>query len=236
MDDLIFCDIDEHGFPHWGWFDFFRWYALPTSERFMTGKAYLWYYKTAWLVHHRLKIKKYAYEARIPEFLLAGVAVTEVGGTPEKFKGLGVLQFRQVIEEIISNDQTWSSSTSVGSVAIQIGVAANTIGIRPDTLTPFQQFRLSQCLLDNDFNIRVAAFHLHDLILFDYPDVNTLYLTDEQIIVAASRYNRGIARDKSDIINSIYQAPGTAGREYSEYGRQIIKKKEMLLKILKAGE
>ena len=169
-------------------------------------------------------------------FLLAGVAVTEVGGTPEKFKGLGVLQFRQVIEEIISNDQTWSSSTSVGSVAIQIGVAENTIGIRPDTLTPFQQFRLSQCLLDNDFNIRVAAFHLHDLILFDYPDVNTLYLTDEQIIVAASRYNRGIARDKSDIINSIYQAPGTAGREYSEYGRQIIKKKEMLLKILKAGE
>ena len=215
---------------------FFRWYALPTNWYFMTGKAYLWYYKTAWLVHHRNKIKQYAYEARIPELLLAGVAVAEVGGTPERFKGVGVLQFRQVIEEILGkNNNELSNATSIGSIAIQIGVAARTIGIHPNTLSHFQQFRISQCLLDDSFNIRVVAFHLHDLILYDNPDTDTLHLTDEQIILAGSRYNRGLIRAKEDIILSIRKSPGSAEREYSEYGRRIIEKKDILQKILQGN-
>lgn len=234
MNKLLFCDVDEYGFPHWNGFDFFRWYALPTNWYLMTGKAYLWYYKTAWLVHHRAKIKQYAYEARIPELLLAGVAVSEVGGTPERFKGVGVLQFRQIIEEVYHKDNNeLSNSTSVGSIAIQIGVAAQTIGIQPDMLTSFQQFRLSQCLLDNSFNIRVVAFHLHDLILYDNPDADTLNLTDKQIILAGSRYNRGVMRSKDEIIQSISKTPGTPERKYSEYGRRIIEKKESILKIMR---
>lgn len=231
-----FCDIDEYGFPHWNGWDFFRWYALPTNWHFMTGKAYLWYYKTAWLVHHRNKIKQYAYEARIPELLLAGVAVAEVGGTPERFKGVGVLQFRQVIEEILGkNNNELSNATSIGSIAIQIGVAARTIGIHPNTLSHFQQSKLSQCLLDDSFNIRVVAFHLHDLILYDNPDTDTLHLTDEQIILARSRYNRGIIRAKEDIILSIRKSPGSAEREYSECGRRIMEKKDILQKILRGN-
>ncbi|WP_318364122.1 hypothetical protein [Enterobacter sp.] len=233
---LINCDVDEYGFPHWNGFDFFRWYALPTNWRFMTGSAYLWYYKTAWLVHHRAKIKQYAYEARIPVLLLAGVAVAEVGGTPERLKGLGVLQFRQIIEEVLGRNNSLSNATSVGSIAIQIGVAATTIGIEPDTLTHFQQFRLAQCLLEDNFNIRVVAFHLHDLIVYDNPQIDTLYLNDEQIILAASRYNRGVTRNKDDILQSIYNPPHSPGREFSEYGRRIIEKKETLLKIMRAGE
>jgi len=226
------CEVDGYGFPHWNGFDFFRWYVLPTNWNFMTGKAYLWYYKTAWLVHHRAKIKQYAYEARIPEVLLAGVAVAEVGGTPERFKGVGVLQFRQLVEEVLGKNNSSSNATSVGSIAIQIGVAATTIGIEPDTLTSFQQFQLSQCLLVDDFNIRVVAFHLHDLVLYDNPNIDTLYLSDEQIILAASRYNRGIMRDKGDILMSINKEPNTPGREFSEYGRRIIEKKETILKIM----
>ena len=202
----------------------------------MTGKSYLWYYKTAWLIHHRTFIKQCAYEARVPELLLAGVAVAEVGGTPERFKGVGVLQFRQVIEEVLGKSSNeWSNATSVGSVAIQIGVAARTIGIHPDKLTHFQQFRLSQCLLDNHFNIRVVAFHLRDLILYDNPDSDTMYLTDEQIILAGSRYNRGTMRNKKDIIQSISEQPGFPDREYSEYGRRIIEKKDAILKIMRGG-
>lgn len=231
-----FCEIDEYGFPHWNGLDFFRWYALPTNWRFMTGKSYLWYYKTAWLIHHRTIIKQCAYEARVPELLLAGVAVAEVGGTPERFKGVGVLQFRQVIEEVLGKSSNeWSNATSVGSVAIQIGVAARTIGIHPDKLTHFQQFRLSQCLLDNHFNIRVVAFHLRDLILYDNPDSDTMYLADEQIILAGSRYNRGTMRNKKDIIQSISEQPGFPDREYSEYGRRIIEKKDAILKIMRGG-
>lgn len=28
---LLFCKVDEYGFPHWNGFDTFRWYALPTN-------------------------------------------------------------------------------------------------------------------------------------------------------------------------------------------------------------
>ena len=231
-----FCNVDEMGFPHWNGFDFFRWYALPTNWRYMTGKAYLWYYKTAWLAHYRNQIKKYADEVRIPVLLLAGVAVAEVGGTPERFKSVGVLQFRQLIENILRDgDKTWSNSTSVGSIAIQIGVAARTINLRPDNLSNFQQFQLSQCLLNNDFNIKIAALHLRDLILFDNPGIDTSYLTDEQIILAGSRYNRGALRSKNDILQSIHAIADSPERQYSEYGRRIIEKKKAILTIMQGN-
>ena len=85
---LLFCDVDEYGFPHWNGFDMFQWYVLPTDWEYMTGNAYLWLYKTSWLIYHRSMIKQFAKEAQIPELLLAGVAVAEVGGTPERLKGM----------------------------------------------------------------------------------------------------------------------------------------------------
>lgn len=232
MDNLIFCKVDKLGFPHWDGIDFLRWKVVPTNWDYATGDAYLWLYKTAWLVHHRDLIKLYAREAQIPDFLLAGVAVAEVGGMPERSKSIGVLQAKQVIDEIRGEKNKYSNTTSVGSIAIQLGVAAQTLGIDPTTLDHFQQFRLSQCLLDNSFNIRVVAFHLRDLILFDNPGINTSVLTDEQIILAGSRYNRGVQRNASDIIRSIYQPIGSPVREYSEYGRRILEKKASLMKIL----
>lgn len=232
MDDLIFCKVDEYGFPHWNLMDFLRWKVLVTNWDSVTGDAYLWVYKTAWLVHHRDLIKQYAREAQIPDFLLAGVAVSEVGGMPERAKSIGVLQAKQVIDEIRGEKNKYSNTTSVGSIAIQLGVAAQTLGIDPTTLDHFQQFRLSQCLLDNSFNIRVVAFHLRDLILFDNPRANTSVLTDEQIILVGSRYNRGVQRNANDIIRSIYQPIGSPVREYSEYGRRILEKKTSLIKIL----
>lgn len=233
-ESLVFCKIDEYGFPHWDGFDFLRWYTLPTNWTLSTGSAHLWLYKTAWLVHHRMMLQQSAREAHIPVLLLAGVAVAEVGGTPERFKSVGVLQFRQILEKIMQReDNRRSNATSVGSIAIQIGVAASTLKIRPDTLSSFEQFQLSQCLLDNRFNINVVAFHLRDLILYDYPGIDTSQLTDEQIIVAGSRYNRGIERNKQDIIDSISAQKGTPQRAYSEYGRRIIEKKATIMKIMR---
>ncbi|EPE2229002.1 hypothetical protein ACSG4H_000899 [Cronobacter turicensis] len=231
-DLLLFCEVDEYGFPHWNGLDLFRWYAMPTNWHYMTGNAYLWLYKTSWLVYYRELIKKYAKEAEVPELLLAGVAVAEVGGTPEVFKGIGVLQAKQVFDEITQEKNKYSNQTSVGSIAIQLGVAAETLGIDPNELDHFQQFRLAQCLLNNEFNIRVVAFHLRDLILYDNPEANTSVLTDEQIVVAGSRYNRGKQRNCNDIANSIHSPVGTPSREYSEYGRRILEKKETIMQIL----
>ncbi|MDK2557488.1 hypothetical protein QL288_24030, partial [Citrobacter youngae] len=99
-DSVIFCKVDSYGFPHWNGVDFLRWKTLPTNWRFDTGTAHLWIYKTAWLVYHRNMLKKSAEEAQIPLLLLAGVAAAEVGGTPERFKSVGVLQVRQILETI----------------------------------------------------------------------------------------------------------------------------------------
>ena len=108
------------------------------------------------------------------------------------------------------------------------------MGIQPDLLSSFEQFQLSQCLLNDRFNIRVVAFHLRDLIHYDYPEISdTTNLTDEQIIVVGSRYNRGIERNKQDIIDSIAAPKGSHQREYSEYGRRILEKKIALMKIMK---
>jgi hypothetical protein len=232
MNNLIFCKVDKFGFPHWDSFDAFRWYILPTNWNYMTGNSYLWLYKTSWLIYHRDRIKQYAREAEIPALLLAGVAVSEVGGTPERFKVFSVLQIRQIIEKISKGNNKSSNATSVGSIAIQLGVAAKTLGINPDALDNAQQLRLAQCLLENSFNIRVVAFHLRDLILYDNPGIDTSHLTDEQIILAGSRYNRGTRRKSDDIINSIHSPQGGGTREYSEYGRNIIEKKQTIIKIL----
>ncbi|MNC45887.1 hypothetical protein D3C75_948770 [compost metagenome] len=153
-----------------------------------------------------------------------------------------MLQLRQVIESLTKSSSELpygsvpnelSNATSVGSIAIQLRAAAETIGVEPDTLTHFQQFQLAQCLLDDRFNIQVVAFHLKDLILYDNPGIDTLNLSDEQIILAGSRYNRGTQRAKQDILDSIKAEKGMPIREYSEYGRRIIEKKETILNILR---
>ncbi len=174
----------------------------------------------------------YAREYNIPVLLLAGVAVAEAGGKPDRMKGYGVLQIRQLID-LINRNNSLSNSTSVGALAIQLRAAAETMGIDAVKLTSGQQLQLSVCLLNNDFNIKVVAKHLHDLILHDYPDADTAKLTDEQIIVAGSRYNRGIQRSKSDFIDSIHAPLGSPQRAYSEYGRRIIEKRETIENIMR---
>ena len=88
----------------------------------------------------------------------------------------------------------------------------STMGIRPDKLTSFEQFQLSNCLLDNRFNIRVVAFHLRDLIMLSSPGKDTAHLTDEQIIIIGSRYNRGTQREIQNITDSISAPVGTKQR------------------------
>ena len=67
---------------------------------------------------------------------------------------------------------------SIGSVVIQIGIAVMTLGVDPNSLTHELQFCSVQCLLNDSFNVRAVAFHLHDLILFDNVSINTAVLID----------------------------------------------------------
>ncbi|MFJ5470277.1 hypothetical protein [Pectobacterium carotovorum] len=229
-----FCNVNStSSFPKWNGVDFALWQYLPDDEILLTGDPRLWAYKAAYLNYNRDKIKKYALRERIPVLLLAGVAVAEVGGVPERTKSYGVLQVYQLLDLFKRSGNKKSNSTSVGSLAIQLRAAAETLGIDPDKLTSTQQLQLANCLLDDDFNISTVARHLKDLIVYDNPGItDTLNITDEQLILAASRYNRGIERKKEDFINSINAEIGDPLREYSSYGRVIIKRRSIINKIL----
>jgi hypothetical protein len=123
---------------HIGMVDFLRWKTLPTNWRFDTGTAHLWIYKTAWLVYHRNMLKN---RLRKPKSLYCCWLVSlQQRGTPERFKSVGVLQVRQILELSRREDKALSNATSVGSIAIQLGVAASTMGIRPDKLTSLSSF------------------------------------------------------------------------------------------------
>ena len=79
----------------------------------------------------------------------------------------------------------------------------------------------------------MVAKHLRDLIVYDNPGiVDTLNITDEQLIIAASRYNLGIQRDRGGFVASINAEIGDPIRDYSSYGRTIIKRREIIMKIL----
>ncbi|MDE1489021.1 hypothetical protein KKI90_22625 [Xenorhabdus bovienii] len=228
-----YCTVDELGFPRFDGIDFLRYKALPNNSRLVTGENYLWAYKAAYLHYNKELIINYAHKENIPVLLLAGVAVAEAGGTPDRIKAYGVLQIRQLFNDTLNGNNKKSNATSVGVLAIQLRAAAETLGIEPSTLTTTQQLQLANCLLTDDFNISIVAKHLKDLILFDNPNMeDTSILTDEQLILAGSRYNRGIERDKNDIIKSISSPIGTPEREYSSYGRRILEKKKSIYKIL----
>ena len=175
----MFCKVDNEGFPHWNGVDFMRFWLLPNNQRFLTGENYLWAYKAAYLHYNKHKIIKIAKEEHIPAILLAGVSAAEVGGTPERLKGYGVLQFRQLLEFLLKKDNQWSNAVSVGAVAIQLRAVAETLGINPKNLSSLQQFQLATCLYNNEFNLRIVAQHLRQLIKYDYPEADTETLNDE---------------------------------------------------------
>lgn len=230
----MFCNINaSSSFPKWNMVDVGLWELLPDNATLVTGEYRLWAYKAAYLKYNRNKIIINAYREKIPVLLLAGVAISEVAGMPERMKAFGVLQFYQLRDYFGSGGNTISNKTSVGSLAIQLRVAAKTLGIDATTLSTTQQLQLANCLLDDDFNTGVVARHLRELIEYDNPGItDTLNISDELITLAASRYNRGVERSKEDFIKSMNANKGDASREYTSYGRSIIKRKDIIYKIL----
>ncbi|WP_380180223.1 hypothetical protein [Kalamiella sp. sgz302252] len=229
-----YCDVNSiSSFPKWTFLDVALWKGLPNNSRFVTGESRLWAYKAAWLHYNRDRIINYAEREKIPVLLLAGVAITEVAGTPERFKAYGVLQFYQLRDYFESSGNTISNKTSVGSIAIQLRAAAEVLNIDASKLTTTQQLQLANCLLGDDFNIDVAAKHLKSLILFDNPGLSDAReIDDELIMLAASRYNRGIERKKEDFISSLRAPVGSLSRKYTSYGRSMIEKKDTIMDIL----
>jgi len=241
------CDVEalkQFNYPKWTSWDIVRW---KMGEWAGGGQPYLHNYKDNYIRFHRHRIKAKAAQHQIPAILLASVAWAEAGGKPDELKPIvfNVRRFDWSGPDWVDKHLTMThppEKTSFGIVAMQIGTAARELDrffSAPPSIQ--QQAIIKQCLMMDALNIDIAARHLRNLILYDYPDADTLRLTPEQIILAGSRYNRGIDRERQDFINSIL-APsvdkridpdGYKLRDYTSYGRSLIRHMSHVRGLLK---
>jgi len=232
-----FCDpssLEKFNYPKWTSIDALKW-KIPS----LGGQQYLFQYKKDFVHFHRLRIKSQAAVNNIPPELLGCVAFNEAGGMPDRIK-IGVLAFR----EFDWSGPSWvdknftvtnrPEKTSVGIIAMQIGVAAQTVDPKLQKLSYSDRKSIKICMFEDAFNIAVVARHLKNLILFDYPGIDTRHLTKEQFIVAGSRYNRGTQRKKEDFIASIYAPTSNIKvRTWTSYGRAMWKYRPLVISLLK---
>ena len=199
------------------------WKVVP--EKLGGGNAFLWRFKDAWVRYNRNLIKKHAGDNRIPPELLAGVAHIEVGGDPTEQD-----TFAFVVRAFDWSGPKWiddhltitknPGETSFGPVSMQLRTAARTLGLNPDKMSPAQLLNLGWQLERDAYNLRLAAKHLRDLVLFDSPGSDTRTLTEEQIVIVGSRYNRGtVSMDKL--------------RQDLSYGKVILKRWSHMTELLK---
>lgn len=214
-------------YPKWTSWDFIRWTFFP--EELRGGPRFLADYKEAWVYYNSSRIRDAARAAKIPVELLAGIAWNEVGGMPDfvDYAAFPIRSFDWSGPDFVDRHLTITKDpdrTSFGSVSIQLRVAAETMGLDIRRLK-FNEKKLARALSNDAYNLHVVARHVFDLIRYDYPNIDTANLSDEQIVVVGSRYNRGKARKLEEIINSLKAAPGDPTREYSEYGRTILRRR-----------
>lgn len=226
----LYCTPQEHEYPRWDMMDVSIWKLMKDDPLTYKGDSYLYLYKDTYVKYHKNIIIQSARDADISPLLLASVAWQEAGGKPDKLKP-NVLLFRQFVD-FFKNNNAYSNKVSIGIIAIQIRAAAETLGIDPTTLTTSQQLQISRCLQSDDFNIKIVALHLRNLIKYDYPGADAIILSDEQLILVGARYNRGVERSKDDFINAIFMDPAAKERDYISYGLAIIKRRSRVEKLL----
>jgi hypothetical protein len=235
MSGREFCAPDNENYPKWTSWDAFKWKLVP--EHFGGGFPYLDNYKDAWVLYNRQRIVAVAKKNKIPPVLLGSVAWSEVGGKPDGTKRpwFAFRTFDWSGPDWVDRNLTISKppgETSFGAVSIQMRAAVRELGLDADTLTYSDELRLVSCLETDVFNLEIVARHLQGLVQHDYPGADGANLSEEQFIVAGARYNRGVERKLSDIVDSLKAAPGSAGREYSSYGRAMVKHREHVESLL----
>jgi hypothetical protein len=218
-----FCSLDQDNNAKWSVFNALTWKLEPKWPLLHLGggQAVLMGYKQAWIVYNRARILSAAATNRIPADFLGCVILNEVGGDPPWIKHNMVLPYRQHL--------SWTGmtkaplQTSEGAIKIQLQAALSALGRGDESLTHVQQDELTACLETDSFNIDVVARFLQKMIRFDYPTIDTRTLTDEQFVIAGSRYNRGTTRPLSDLVQSLKDPQGTPSRKYTEYGRAMLR-------------
>ncbi|BES83097.1 hypothetical protein PEC302107_01950 [Pectobacterium araliae] len=225
------CNISTVRFRKWDEVDVLFWKLSKNDPDRRSGEFYSNAYKDAYIQYNKELIIQTANFVGIPPELLGGVAWIEVGGKPEEYKPI-IMNWREQFSFVPGIKP--ADHTSVGSVAMQIRVAARTLGLDPSALTTRDQLELSACLMEDEFNLRLVALHLRDVILYDYPEAASLHPTDIQYKMAGIRYNRGIERNKDDFVRYINANTqrGDPDWHYVSYGERLLQIRPHLHRLL----
>jgi hypothetical protein len=223
MSDFI-CE-ESNNSPVWGSVDLAVWKLVP--EKFGGGIPYIQNFKNAWVKNNKTTIILSAKENFIPAQLLAGVCWIEVGGDPNFIDraAFEIRSFDWSGSEWMDKNMTITSSpqkTSFGAVSMQLRTAAETLGLDPKTMTGEQFRSLANCLQKDVFNIKLVARHLKQLIDHDTLQCSSNpVLSNEQIRIAGTRYNRGISLSLEDI------------KKNTSYGDFIVNRLPLFIDLLK---
>lgn len=206
--DLITEGAKNIGDPlAWGVED---WLADQLEHSLSSDPEYLRNYKSEWVRTHADNIQEAAERHGIPPDLLAGVAWIEAGGQPDSFDDY-VYSLRNRHPWLDSLDEQnlpgpldrlagSPEETSFGTIQMQIRVAAQELGYPdPDNLSTEQELEIIAKLKEPETNIDIVARHLDSLRDHDGFPEDPNQLTDEQIAVIATRYNRGTEPSLEDI-------------------------------------
>ncbi len=113
-----------------------------------------------------------------------------------------------------------AEETSFGSVSTQVRRAAEELGYDPSSLTHMQTSFIIASLADPQQNLFIVASHLNRLRNQDFTGKPGELLTDDDLKIVGTRYNRGPDRSLEKI------------KENLDHGESIVNKKDLLQNLL----
>ncbi len=181
-------DIDYNSVK-WKNTDAIYWKGLG-GDQFIHGK------KLEFISQYRDVIKDAAERYDLPEELVAGVVYCEYGGDPMFIDDVAysVRAFDWCGPEWVDDNLTITRNpdlTSFGNVSIQVRRAWESLGYRRSEVSDSIKQDIINSLKNPVENIYISAKHISDLRDIQYPDMSAEEFTDEEILVVATRYNRG---------------------------------------------
>jgi hypothetical protein len=181
-------NIDEK-LVRWKNSDFIFW-QIHGKDEFLHSK------KIEFITQYRDVIKDAAKVYDLPEILIAGVVYNEYAGDPMFVDDIAYMirSFDWCGPDWIDDNLTITRNpdlTSFGNVSIQVRRAWESLGYEKEQVTSEIKKEIIDSLKNPVENIYISSKHISDLRDMQYPNKKAENLTEDEMRVIATRYNRG---------------------------------------------